>query len=224
MKANYQNLYTLTKRILQRLSMYKGSSVQVYAEDRIMQMILDQYDLVIDSFAWNNLNHWKKFTLSGIKGYCSEKVSDYIVNFSDIIAIKVNNDDDDVLLRLHSTTIPEEITGDTPHYYMPANENDDKIFQVIPFTAQGNIYVNIRGRLNTNNSQIDPEIIIPFDSSYLIYAVCMDYLADDASSKMQYEKFKNLRDERLRQLKDIDNAGTIDYNDDNAVLGNNEWR
>ena len=224
MKANYQNLYTLTKRILQRLSMYRGTSVQVYAEDRIMQMVLDQYDLVLDNFAWNNISHWKKFTLTGIKGYCGEKVSDYIVDFNDIIAIKVNSDDDEALKRLHSTTIPEEITGDTPHYYMPANENPDKIFQIIPYNAQGDIYVNIRGRLNTNMITIDPEVLIPFDSSYLVYAVCMDYLADDASSKLQYEKFKNLRDERLRQLKDLDNAGTIDYNDDKAILSNNEWR
>lgn len=223
MKANYQSLYTLTKRVLQRLSMYKGSSVQVYAEDRVMQMILDQYDLVMDNFAWNNLSYWKKFTLLGSNGYCGEKVSDYIVDFNDIIAIKVKNDEE-ALIKLHSTTIPEEITGNTPHYYMPANENADKIFRVIPYNAQGDIYVNIRGRLNTNDSQIDPETIIPFDSSYLVYAVCMDYLADDAASKMQYEKFKSLRDERLRQLKDLDNAGTIDYNDDKAILSNNEWR
>lgn len=223
MQSNFQTLEKLVQRIIQRLSMYQGTSVQVYAEDRIMQMVLDQYDLVMDSFAWNNLSHWKKFTLSGIKGYCGEKVSDYIVNFGDIIAIKIK-DADNSLLRLHSTTIPEEVTGDIPHYYMPANENADKIFQVVPFTAQGDIYVNIRGRLNTNDTQIDPETVIPFDSSYLVYAVCVDYLADDASSNMQYEKFKNLRDERLRQLKNIDNLGTINYNDAMAVVGNNEWR
>lgn len=223
MEASFQTLAKLTQKVLQRLSMYKGSSVQVYAEDRVMQMILDQYDLVMDNFAWNNLTFWKKFTLSGSQGQCLEKVSDYVTNFTDIVAIKADTDDEDALRRLHNTTPPEEISGNTPHYYMPSS-NADKVFQVIPFTATGDIYVNIKERYNTNKAIVSPEDIIPFDATYLIYATCMDYLADDGSSQMQYEKFKNLRDERLRQLKVLDNQGTFDYNDDKAVLSTNEWR
>ena len=78
MKFNYQTLSQLTQRVIHRLSMFRGTSVQVYAEDRIAQMILDNYTLAFDSFEWSNLQTWYKFTLVGINGWAVENVSDFI--------------------------------------------------------------------------------------------------------------------------------------------------
>lgn len=223
MQANYQTLEKLTKRIIQRLSMYQGMSVQIYAEDRIMQMILDNYNLVVDSFAWSGLNFWQKFTLAGSNGEVLENVSDTITSFGDIIAIIPKDNETYSLKRLHSSTPPDTVEGDDPAYFMPHTTDTSKVFQVIPYTATGEIYVNAKGKLNTNQTII-PETIIPFDSDYLVYAVCYDYLADDDNSRTQLEKFGQMRDSRLSILKAIDNAGTTDYNDEISQSALTSWR
>ena len=223
MLANYQTLEKLIKRIIQRLSMYQGISVQVYAEDRIAQMILDNYNLVVDSFAWSSLSFWKEFTLAGSNGEVLEKVSDYITTFGDIISIVGAGDPTCALKRLHNTTPPSEISGTIPAYFRIHPTDKDKVFQVVPFEATGKILVNAKGKLNTNQTII-PETIIPFDSDYLVYAVCCDYLADDDNSQTQLQKFVQMRDGRLAHLKDIDNSGTIDYNDEVSQAVLTEWR
>lgn len=223
MFANYQTLEKLIKRIIQRLSMYQGISVQVYAEDRIAQMILDNYNLVVDSFAWSSLSFWKEFTLAGSNGEVLEKVSDYITTFGDIISIVDKDDATYALKRLHNTTPPSEVSGTVPVYFRIHPTDKDKVFQIIPFEATGKVLVNTKGKLNTNQTII-PETIIPFDSDYLVYAVCCDYLADDDNSQTQLQKFVQLRDGRLAHLKDIDNAGTIDYNDEISQAVLTKWR
>jgi hypothetical protein len=223
MLANYQTLEKLIKRIIQRLSMYQGISVQVYAEDRIAQMILDNYNLVVDSFAWSSLSFWKEFTLAGSNGEVLEKVSDYITTFSDIISIVDASDPTYALNRLHNTTPPSEVSGTIPAYFRIHPTDKDKVFQVVPFEAVGKVLVNAKGKLNTNQTII-PDTIIPFDSDYLVYAVCCDYLADDDNSQTQLQKFVQIRDGRLAHLKDIDNAGTIDYNDEVSQAVLTKWR
>ena len=223
MLSNYQTLEKLIKRIIQRLSMYQGISVQVYAEDRIAQMILDNYNLVVDSFAWSSLSFWKEFTLAGSNGEVLEKVSDYITTFGDIISIVDAGDPTCALKRLHNTTPPSEISGTIPAYFRIHPTDKDKVFQVVPFEATGKILVNAKGKLNTNQTII-PQTIIPFDSDYLVYAVCCDYLADDDNSQTQLQKFVQMRDGRLAHLKDIDNSGTIDYNDEVSQAVLTEWR
>ena len=68
------------------------------------------------------------------------------------------------------------------------------------------------------------QYIIPFDSDYLVYAVCAEYLADDGNSQTQLQKFSQLRDTRLMQLKAIDNSGITDYNDEICISAVNSWR
>lgn len=222
MQTKFQTLEKLIKRVIQRLSMYQGSSVQIYAEDRIGQMILDNYDLVVDSFVWSGLSFWKTYTLSGNNGEVLENVSEDIVSFNDIISIVSEEDPTYSLKRLHSSTPPDEIEGDIPAYFMPSL-NAEKVFQVIPYQATGKLYVNVKGKLNTNDT-ITPDTIIPFDSDYLVYAVCYDYIADDDNSQTQLQKFQQLRDTRLQTLKVLDNTGTIDYNDEISQAVLTSWR
>lgn len=222
MKFNYQTLSQLTQRVIQRLSMFRGTSVQVYAEDRIAQMILDNYTRAFDDFEWSNLQTWYKFTLAGINGWAIENVSDFITDFDDIVCVTPDSTYRNQLKCLHGSTVPELISGTYPAYYQES-ANPNKIFEIIPYTSEGTIYVCSKGRLNTNGT-ILPETIIPFDSDYLVYAACADYLADDDSSRVQLEKFVKLRDDRMKQLKAIDNDGIIDYNDSLAYFVTSVWR
>ena len=223
MQANFQTLEKLTKRIIQRLSMYQGISVQIYAEDRIMQMILDNYNLVVDSFAWSTISFWKDFTLAGSNGEVLEDVSKDITSYGDILAIVPKDNSTYSLRNLHSSTPPSEIEGTEPAYFRPHPTNTTKVFQIIPYNAVGILHVHAKGKLNTNQI-ITPDTIIPFDSDYLVYAVCCDYLADDDNSRTQLEKFTQLRDGRLGHLKIIDNSGTIDYNDEISQAVVTTWR
>lgn len=223
MQQNFQTLEKLVKRVIQRLSMYQGTSVQIYAEDRIMQMIIDNYRLVVDSFVWSGLSFWKEYTLAGSNGEVLENVKEDIKNFSDIIAIVPKDAPSYSLKRLQSSTPITEIEGTSPAYYTNNYENPEKIFKVVPLTAIGSVIVHAKGTISTN-TLLTPRDIIPFDSDYLVYAVCAEYLADDGNSQTQLQKFSQLRDTRLMQLKAIDNSGITDYNDEISMSAVNSWR
>ena len=223
MQQNFQTLEKLVKRVIQRLSMYQGTSVQIYAEDRIMQMIIDNYRLVVDSFMWSGLSFWKEYTLAGSNGEVLENVKEDIKNFGDIIAIVPKDAPSYSLKRLQSSTPITEIEGTSPAYYTNNYENPEKIFKVVPLTAIGSVIVHAKGTISTN-TLLTPRDIIPFDSDYLVYAVCAEYLADDGNSQTQLQKFSQLRDTRLMQLKAIDNSGITDYNDEICISAVNSWR
>lgn len=223
MQHNYQTLEKLIKRVIQRLSMYQGTSVQIYAEDRILQMILDHYNLVINSYPWSCLSFWKEYTLAGSRGEVLENVKEDFTSYADIIAIVPKDAPSYSLKRVQSSTPVSEIEGTSPAYYTFNVENPEKIFKVLPETAIGNILVHAKGTLDTNRT-VHPREIIPFDSDYLVYAVCADYLADDGNSQIQLQKFSQMRDSRLMTLKVIDNSGITDYNDEVSLSSLNAWR
>lgn len=223
MRSHFSTLSDLIQKVIQRLSMYNGTSVQVYAEDRIGQMILDNYDLVLSDFDWQNLTVTKKFTLSGYNGECIENVSNYITDFNDIICITTDEDLSNQLHKLHVSTTAVKIEGTTPVYYKEDDMNPNKIFQIVPYGAVGDIYVHYEYKINTNDT-VAPEDIVPFDSLYLVLAACADYVADDDNSQTQYEKFCKMRDARLAQLKAEDNSGIIDLNDEVAFNVVTDWR
>lgn len=216
---NYKKLSELVQEVIKNLSMYQGTATQLYAEDRIAAMIIRLFNKIIDSRYWKTNVKWFKYNLIGIDGVCSEKVSDDIGNFYDILAINSEINPQYTLKQLHHSTNPYLVEGTTPNYYIPSN-NPDKIFAVVPFNATGVIYVLARQK----PKQIDVETVIPFDPDVLILGACYEYCADDGNSTMQVQKFQTMYQERLKQLENLDNAGTYDYNDEEAYYNTRAWR
>lgn len=216
---NFLTLSELTQKVITKLSMYRGTSTQKYAEDRIADTIISNYIDIISLRHWNFCTSWYKYNLSGENGVVVEDVSQDIKDFDDIEFISTEINPRFSLRRLHDSTNPYVIEGTTPLYYMNS-KIDKKIFQVVPFNSTGVIYVRAKSVVR----EFNPETVVPFDSNYLIYKSCWDYCCDDGNSMTQIEKFKQLYSERLQILVAKENEVVLDYNDEIAYNPCDTWR
>lgn len=218
--SNFKTLSKLMQEVITELSMYRGTGTQKYAEDRIADKIIRTFNDIFEQRFWSFSTDWYKYTLTGSQGLVGETVSNDISDFDDIECISTKDNPKYSLRKLHDTTNPYTIQGSTPLYYKRCNSNDKKIFQIIPFSATGDIYVRGRSR----PTEFYPDTIVPFDANLLVYKVCWDYACDDSNSDVQIEKYKQLYEQRYNQLLKIHNEGVINYNDERAYFPTNEWR
>lgn len=215
----YKTLSQLVQEVITSLSMYAGTSTQLYAEDRIAAMLVRLFNKLFEMQFWSENTHWFKYELTGINGVCKEDVSRDIANIHDIYSITSSVNLKKSLRKLQQSTNPFEIKGNLPVYYTNTQE-PNKVFAVVPYTATGNVYVQARVR----PQKIDINTVIPFDPDVLVLGVCWEYCADDGNSSSQIQKFQQLYQERLKILQNKENSGTYDYNDEQAFIGSSEWR
>lgn len=215
----YDTLQNLTQKVIRKLSLYSGTDVQIYAEDRIADMIIDAYNTLLDERFWNDCMFWHTYNLTGENGVVGETVSNDIVNFNDIECIFAENNTRHQLRLAHNTTIPSLIEGDVPQLYTRC-ANDNKIFEVIPYNSTGRLYVRYRKRTTT----FLPATIVPFDSLALIYNVCWSYTVDDGANPAEQQKFRQLFENRMQELRSNDVSGVYDWNDDTINQDIYSWR
>lgn len=217
--SNFKNLSDLTQEVIRNLSMYAGTATQIYAEDRIANMIIRLFTTLFEERFWTDTTFWYEYNLSGINGVVNEEVSKDIAQYNDIEYIKYALDTRNSLKKLHSSVIPQTITGSTP-VYMTNSNIEGKIFAVVPYNATGKIYVRAR----TRPSEFLPNTIVPFDYVALVMGVCYEYCVDDGNNSGAVQKFKELYEKRLQQLNNLENSGTFDYNEDICHDVVTSWR
>lgn len=216
--SNFKTLSQITQEVIQSLSMYPGTATQIYAEDRIANMITRLFSILFEQRFWSDSTFWYEYNLSGINGVVNEDVSKNIAQFNDIECIKTENNRNS-LRKLHSSVIPQTIKGNNPEY-MTNTAIANKIFAVVPYTATGKVFVRAR----TRPMEFLPDTIIPFDSTALVYGVCYEYSVDDDNNRAATQKFKELFDKRINQLNNQENSGIYDYNDEDCYMTINSWR
>ena len=215
----YDTLQNLTQKTIKKLSLYSGTDVQIYAEDRIADTIIDAYNELIDERFWSDCMQWNEFTLTGENGIVGETVSNYIKDFNDIECIYSEYNKRHQLRKSHNTTIPQAIEGNVPQLYIKS-ANPDKVFAVIPFNSTDKLYVRSRVRL----TEIYPQDIVPFDSLALVYKACWQYTVDDGSNPNEQQKFKQLFESRMQELRNNESSGVFDWNDDSINFDIYNWR
>lgn len=217
--SNFKTLSDLTQEVMQNLSMYPGTATQIYAEDRISNMIIRLFTTLIEERFWTDNTFWYEFHLSGIDGVVEENVSEKITNFNDIECIRSHYDTKNSLQKLHSNIIPQTISGNIPKYYTNST-NTEKVFAVVPYNSLGTVYVRAR----TRPTEFLPNTVIPFDSIALVLGVCYEYCVDDDNNNIATQKFKELFEKRINQLNNLENSGIYDYNDEESFYTTNAWR
>lgn len=217
--SNYKTLAQLTQDVIKSLSMYQGTSTQLYAEDRIAATIIRIFNRLFEDRFWDEHTFWYKYNLTGTSGVVGETVDNDIAKFSDIQYVSSENNPRYTLKQLQGSTNPYLVQGNTPVYITPT-QIEHKIFAVVPFTATGVIYVRARHRPN----KIIATTEIPFDPDVLVLGACFEYCADDGNSDAQVQKFQTLYQQRLQELINLDNQNPVDWNDEEAYYNSNTWR
>lgn len=200
-------LSQLINQTLRRLTLVGGSGTQLYSEDLIGDMLQHKFDTVFEEADWPQFTFWNTYTLDGTLGVVTADLSSVVKDFEHIIAIYPENSSTQ-LTELSSTTNPYNLTGTTPIHYAPYNADASKVFHIWPKTSTGNIVLNAK----TKPDDFTATSEVKFDSQCLILGTCWDFLEDDGSNPGAAEKFQNLFETRLKQLKKMrsDNPISLD--------------
>jgi len=202
-------LAQLIARTEDRLSMVAGTGVQVYAEDRIGEMIQHKFDVLFDEAFWPQFLTWATWALDATLGVVTTDLTDLVKRFDDIRVIFPENSNTSLTKIAALTTNPETLAGTTPIHFEslgPAATNKaTRVFNVWPKTATGNIVVQYRTRPDTFTTTDE----IDFDDQALILGATFDYLEDDGTNPNATQKFQLLFEARVKQLKNTLNNAPI---------------
>ncbi len=188
-------LTQLTQRVTRRIGQVPGSSVQVYSETAIAEMIQHIFDVLFVRAWWEQFMHWQTLTLDGTTGVVTtdiEAQTNPVVRFADIRIIFPGTSDRE-LGRFTATRNPTNITGTLPRFIEPFGT---RIFRVVPVTATGEVTIHYKSK-PTNFVSADE---IDFDEQVLVLGATYDYLEDDGTNPGATEKFLNLFNSRVKAL------------------------
>ena len=202
-------LSQLVARTADRLSMVAGTGVQVYAEDRIAEMIQHKFDVLFDEVFWPQFCTWYTWTLDETLGVVTADLTDILKRYEDI-QVKFPENSNMALTKLSNlTTNPYELTGTTPVNYEAlgptVSNKTTKVFRIWPLASTGNVVVRLRTKPDTFTSEDE----IDFDDQSLILGSVFDYLEDDGTNPNATQKFQLLFEARIKQLKNNFNSAPI---------------
>jgi hypothetical protein len=210
-------LSQLVARTADRLSMVAGTGVQVYAEDRIAEMIQHKFDVLFIEAPWPQFLTWETWTLDETLGVVTADLTDEIKDFEDLIVLFPNNSNTALTKLAHLTTNPFTLAGTTPIHFQALGPNDSnktaKVFHVWPKTSTGNII----GLYRTKPDTFTATDTIDFDDQALILGATFDYLEDDGTNPNATQKFQLLFEARVKQLKNQLNSAPISLDPVTAI-------
>lgn len=183
----------LISRTTTRLSMVSGRGVQIYAEDKIAEMLQHKFDILFDEEFWPQFYFINQYTLDGTLGVATADLTDVLKRFVDIRFV-LKGDTTTQLPILPTSINPFGLSGTTPAYIV-ANATASKRFNVWPKTATGTITVGLR----TKPDAFEGDDTVDFDEQLLILGASYDYLEDDASNPGATQKFEAMFDSRRKQ-------------------------
>ena len=194
---------TAIQLVIRRISQVPGTSVQVYAEERIGDMIQHKFDVLFEEVWWNQFLHWQAATLDGTTGVVTIDLSTLTLNGADI-GLKRFEDLERVipgtrnrgLKRFPDVINPDNVTGDVPRF-LEAIGDATKVFRVLPITAVGAL--NIHYRSKPNDFALGDSI--NFDTQALVLGAAADYLDDDGTNPGATDKMSGYFESRIKQLK-----------------------
>lgn len=196
-------LSELVQRSVTRLSMVPGVAVQVYAEDRLAEMIQHKFETVRDMAWWDDLMDWQELT-QGADGRPTENVvrelpaspvgDEIVINQYKDIQFAWHPQRRDPLKTLPKRANPAgAMRSGTTLYRVP---DQAKVIRFLPFTAGLTMMIRYRKWYGA----FEPDDIVPMDDQLLVLGACYDYLEDDGTNPGQTEKFRNFYNDRLGQL------------------------
>jgi len=223
-------LNELVDKTVQRMSQVAGKGVQIYAEDRVALMLQHKFDILFVDEFWPLHMKWRQDTLDGTLGVVTSDLSSALVDFDDIAAIYPEAGSRPLTILPRKNFNPYRLSGNTPIHYTAipvgnASPDEDKIFQIWPNTATGDIQWGFRlhPKAGTTGRMFEPTDKVPFDMHALILGAAFDYLEDDATNPNATQKFQAMFESRLAQLKHNLNSQPVSLRPGVATI-HDTWR
>ena len=201
--------------VVERVSLVPGTGTQVYAEDRIAQMLQDKFDAVFSELWWPDYTRWFTRTIDGSTGLATLDLrsegttlpssdGDGIATFLDVRAVYISTRDD-ALPHTPRGINPNRLTGTVARYI--EGIQDSKLIKFWPITATSTVNIHARSHPGTFNNAS----VVYMDRMLLVAGATWDYLEDDATAPGAAEKFQVAFESRLQQLKELSAQHPIEF-------------
>lgn len=204
-------------RVTTLLSQVSGENVQLYAEDRIVDMLQNSYNLLFDRMWWPSLMRRETKTLNGTSGEVTVNFT-ALTRFEDIKSI-FRVGDRMPLPEVALNENPDTLDGDRVRFYEPS-QTAGKIFKCYPVESIGDIIIHYRAR--QADFIDDTTATIDFDVDLLVFAAVYDYLEDDGTNPGATEKYRVKVNEKFKTAKAKYGTRIIPYRR-NGVLPPDVW-
>lgn len=166
----------LITRIEIRLSLAAGEDVQTHAEDRIVEMIRNHYELLVDEARWAIPKYL--ITVPIVNGIPTTDLTNIIHNYIDI-EVMFLGERDSPLPELSHGVNPKNINA----ICYTASHIPTTVFTLYPLTTNDEVHIWYQDILPDavwEDNLVETEI--PIKAQLIILKVCADYLADDGSN------------------------------------------
>jgi hypothetical protein len=217
-----KTLSDLITGIETELHQVAGPATQIYGQDMLIARINDAFITFFEdkSTIWKRFLDYTSYTLNGINGTTTTHVDHVYKEYNHIVAV-YPADSDHPLVAWNTRRNPSLITGTSPVMIKPTTIAN-KIFQVLPITATGN--VTVLGRVRPANWPYnDLADIVEFDYLAIQHFVVWQELADEGANPSRAEDVLNLFKNRWAQLVANQEQETISYNGGSGQIPT-QWR
>ena len=192
----------LIQSTIKRLSQVPGKGTQLFAEDKIAEILQDTFDMVMAEAWWPNYMKWTTFVLDGTTGVSTTNLgigdTDLTAPIRDFGDIRViHRDKTRILLQTPLDIQPSLLVGTTPIYMEALFNDDEKVVQVWPATATGTLYMHAR----IHPGQLNNDTDVRLDRQLMINGTAWDFMEDDGANPAAASKFQTKFEARLKQMK-----------------------
>lgn len=207
----------IVSEVQTELSQVAGAVTNLYGTPRTIQHIQDAYLALIEEFGDRDLISFSKETLDGSTGVIDTNLTTALSNhsisrFEDIINVWVDGEDCPLPILPPNLNV-YNITGDTPKF-VTNNSTTARPFKIYPLAATGDVVVQHRAYPDL---PLDEESYIYIDRLLIVYYAAYLYAQDDAASPGQIDKFERLFNDRLRNVKRINNNQAVSITGSNSA-------
>ncbi len=196
-------------QVARHMSMVEGPDVQPYSDTLLISYLEGAHQFIVDEQEWPDLYISYIRTLDGTTGKITEKIAE-VTDWKRVT--RVYHESSNRPLP-YLSTYNNPLVWNSQYAYSGLQVLLDPgatkyLLQFSPVTLSGQVF--IEAKLDYDLS--DPETVIPIDWWLHVYHASWQYALDDGTNASQAEKYKNLFNVRLAQVKSMVAARPLSLN------------
>jgi hypothetical protein len=201
----YQTTANLVPRIIRRLTQVVGTGTQIYAEDRILEILAEVYRQSSRAYWWPDLMQRFDVTVDPTSGIVTSDLinatnTGRVESFGDIRSVFFN-DYPRPMSQLPGNISSNSLLTGIPGYISPLTYGEDptgyRLFKLVPVPS-GTVNLHVLARITPVNIFTDVNVLVPIDEFVLINGVCFKYCVEDGNNPAMAEQFRNTFDTELQ--------------------------
>ncbi len=201
----YQTTATLVPRIIRRLTQVVGTGTQIYAEDRILEILQEVYRQAARAYWWPDLMQRFDVNVDLTSGIVTSDLINpsrtaRVESFGDIRSV-FYNDYPRPLAQLPGNISTNALLTGIPGYVAPLAYGEDptgyRWFKLVPVPS-GDVNLHVLARITPINIFTDVDVLVPIDEFVLINGVCYKYCIEDGNNPAMAEQFRNTYESELQ--------------------------